>query len=444
MLYTEKDLQNWIDKNVENLVSLTLNLDEKIEELTQKISSLNTSEYTDILTTLNSAAEIELNQKLLCSLKAFQMSDSLYSLGTEFPLVNSPLPGKDPSADILAISQCYGSYAIIEVKISANTARQAITELSAYSNGLGGRYWGLSSFDAFWIIINTDYKPTVLEALSYQLLLKNQCIIPLHADVTFEKNEIQNVDLKIIDIPFNNKPHSLNALYSLHTHDAVEIAYKNHLKSNSVLLHNVSTVFSDTGAIGYCFFKTPSEYELNNYPYPNRLFIGFVNPFKLFHKARQLEKYPIKENYLDCLKGQTMDFHDVSLKDFTDIENVEFDIDDENSEVYYLKLLSELSIRDTLSSSVAFDYLYEQLPNILGTKGMELGSPDVSASFRPYMGEANYHESNTYSFRYFGILHYLMMRISAFFIDKKDFEGMSLLEIYESPKLFFNIIYEVN
>jgi hypothetical protein len=209
----EAKLRDWIDAHIAELSSLIENMDEALVTREAGLAEFASTVCRNIQQLASASVTAVLNRKALLSLRALEGGLPLLSLGTEVALIDSPLPGRNPAADILALQTHSAGYVVIEIKNQAGAARQAVTELSAYSNGLSEHYWGLSSFDSIWLLISSEYRPTLNAAIAYQLLVSGRCVVPLRANVIWKDDEIESVTFSIEDVSAPPDTYTLDAIF---------------------------------------------------------------------------------------------------------------------------------------------------------------------------------------------------------------------------------------
>ena len=450
----EAQLQAWLHENIDSLIDSIGNLEQLSAQLATRLEKVEVIPRSRLLDKVRGAVSANLDQKVLQTLTALKNGHQLVSLGREFPLIKSGLPGPNPSADILALQKESAAYVIVEVKISADTARQAITELSAYGHGLGHRFLGLNSFDAIWLVVSTEYRPTLTESIAYQQLICDRCIVPIKANVEWKDGQIADVQLEIVEIRKLPTVCSTDALFSNQVFDGIASNFAAKLTSPEVALHFISNASTRLGATGFCFQALPSELQKREYQYPYGVYVGTLNPFKLYRKSALLNEFLSSEyltrdseEYEHEIFNQVYDSFDVDLTNFQLKWETETDGDAEDDELNFAGIpydhsLFELSIRETNSQNLMFHSIFDQLRKMHGGEsGAEVGGSDFPSMFFPYQGLPTYHENNIAKVRYFGFLHDVVVKLTEIIsIHDQDFAEMTLSEIYESPRLLLKLI----
>lgn len=88
------------------------------------------------------------------------------------------------------------AYVIIELKVSSNAERQAVTEVMAYQLEIRNYLPGLSNYNIPIVIISQDYRPLLKHAVA-SMLIENQNVLCLSVN---EKALANNIEDKILDI----------------------------------------------------------------------------------------------------------------------------------------------------------------------------------------------------------------------------------------------------
>src|SRR3954454_22476459 len=100
--FSEKTLQEWLEAHLEDLVESIVNLESITQTVNERLAHFPKSNYAGPAL-VEASMRAALDEKMLYTLNALQEGSALTSLGCEFPLIDSPLPGRNPSADILAL-----------------------------------------------------------------------------------------------------------------------------------------------------------------------------------------------------------------------------------------------------------------------------------------------------------------------------------------------------
>ncbi len=93
-----------------------------------------------------------------------------------------------------------GTLFLIEVKQGMATEREALTELSAYSQGLQLRFWGLSPADLVWMPVTEEWRTTVRAGMAYQTLWSGITCLPVQYECDVQNNKITGMRLKLVDL----------------------------------------------------------------------------------------------------------------------------------------------------------------------------------------------------------------------------------------------------
>lgn len=192
------------------------------------------------------------------------------------------------SADILALAPETGTFYLLELKKSVPAERQAVGELSAYSQGLHNRFWGITSSDVVWVPVSTEWSAPVRAAFAYQIISHDVAVLPLRATVEFApgSSKIAGVQLELLDlIPEIDEPLAA-AQFAWDCFDTLVFSLADEPTRASSVID-----FITAAAARYRFsgFVTYGKSLLEgNLPFPYTFTIAVQNPFKSLLKRRQL------------------------------------------------------------------------------------------------------------------------------------------------------------
>ncbi|WP_346825585.1 hypothetical protein [Serratia inhibens] len=184
--FTEKEIQNYIWENRSNFPELL------IEPEGLEVVEFN-NELSDVTAQL--LIKNRINSKLS------NLHDKLYGLefiGCEVPLEQNS--NSTIRADFLAIFCDDTGLAVIEIKKSDQTERQAFTELLAYSNHMTTLFPSMTKNDSVYILISPMKTRIARDAVIQSLIFDNRDIIALipifsdPLDITSLKLELWNPD----------------------------------------------------------------------------------------------------------------------------------------------------------------------------------------------------------------------------------------------------------
>lgn len=393
------------------------------------------------------------DQRALHCLRALSHNGKLTSLGVEYKLLESPV-GKKPSADILAAFTEGCCLAIIEVKISAATARQSVTEVSAYAHGISAKFWGAGSFDAVWIIVGTDFRSTVTAAIAHQMIFSNQCIIPIKATIQCSgPGKISDVQLEIQDVVVPNDRHVYENIFSYNSVVPMTVCSDADLSNGERSAHFITHHFASKGAHGLFFFIPPSPEWARAAPNPYMFFACTLNPFSITLKARILEHLsahsgPLSdEDRLHIIREEAFDFVDVDLRTGA---IVAYDHDAEGNligeKLDYDHSLHHLSSMEPNSAVEATGRILDEL--------RDLSAPDAmyelsTMPFEQALGVFQYRKAMRYgdisNIYYFGFMHDLMMCVARYYQHGNEkYADKTLYAIYSSMDLLLDWLEACN
>ena len=98
--------------------------------------------------------------------------------------------------DFVIYNEDEDAYIIIELKVSSQAERQAVTEVMAYQLEIKNYLPGLSNYNIPIVIISQDYRPLLKHAIA-SMLMENQNVLCLSVN---EKALANNIEDKILDI----------------------------------------------------------------------------------------------------------------------------------------------------------------------------------------------------------------------------------------------------
>ena len=276
-----KKLAASIDKNqLPDLITNLASYENKINVLIQNVENPNTSTNLFTILQYNIAKNIAQILELIYDLEL---------IGEEYVLLNTGTKrGKQPSADIIAINNIYNNIFIFELKKSHNTARESVTELSAYTQGFNKTFQFLPRFQTIWCPIITDWRVTVIEALKYQMIHNNIYCLPLIANLTpkLKASEL-DIELEIFDLIETITSNQIYSLLSFACFEGCTISYAKDKVNRSEMSSIIKRYCEKNNMLGFCYFNVP-DYEIN-IPFPESIVVIILNPFKSLLKKEELD-----------------------------------------------------------------------------------------------------------------------------------------------------------
>lgn len=456
--FTEANLRDWIANNIKDLPFNIHGIQECIDSADESLSK-NKSPIRDkdIFYLINESVNRVLLRRAVNALRALKAGGGLICLGTEFPLLTTTLPGPKPSADILAIFDSMATYAIFEIKISADTARECITELSAYANGLGQQYFGLSSMDCLWIIISTEYRPTVMNAIAHHSLFSGKCILPILAKVDYrEGTGITDVSFSIEEIHRPIPPELTDVIFWSGSYELLTAYSDEPHFDNSLVQHMLTNDFTSMGCSGFCFNVKTATSASSQMTHPSGIVMAHFNPFKARLKSQELKELVERRrivvgslDYYGVLRGDdATEFADVDLRKGKETiwrAADDDDIDDDCWDEEYEYSLREIGDRPLNSGYFAFKRVLDRI-NSSSVGGTEVTCPDFHGALlvKHFLNATHYDEENMRNIRYFGLLHDIIMELIPLLSGLEKFTERSMLELYDSPDFILYILRTVN
>ena len=203
--------------------------------------------------------------------------------------------GKQPSIDIMAHNSESYCLALIELKISDSAEREAVTELTAYNQGLQNKFRGLSSLEVLWIPISTEWRVTTKSAVEFVMLWQNTLTMPLKMDVTYNKSlsQVTKVDLQCFNPTSDLTEIECLNLFSYECFEAFDYCTMQDIPNKEAFINYITTICSRQKINGFIIFHKPVDMM---YPYGFTLCV--YNPYK---------GYLHKKTAQDFIKGNGED-----------------------------------------------------------------------------------------------------------------------------------------
>ncbi|AWK04556.1 hypothetical protein HYN56_10070 [Flavobacterium crocinum] len=185
--------------------------------------------------------------------------------------------GKQPSVDILAYNTCSLNLALVELKISDSSEREAITELSAYTLGLQNRFHGLSNLQIIWIPISNEWRVTLMSAVELSMLWKNILTLPLQLEVHKDnKDLIKDLSFTIINPIREISEIDYLSLFSYECFDTFDYYTRSKVKNKNGFINYVTSIFNRQNINGFIIFHKNSPRAV----YPHGFTLCIYNPYK--------------------------------------------------------------------------------------------------------------------------------------------------------------------
>lgn len=299
--------------------------------------------------------------------------------------------GKQPSVDIIAYNSESYCLALIELKISDSAEREAITELSAYNQGLQNKFRGLSNLEVIWIPISTEWRVTTKSAIEFAILWQNILAMPLKMNITLNSplSQVTKVDLECFNPSSDLIEIECLNLFSYECFEAFDYCTMQDIPNREAFINYVTTICSRQKINGFVIFHKPVDMM---YPYGFTLCI--YNPYKgyLHKKISQdfVEEYGEDKFYSNFEKSGVIntnytdiDFRTDEIKGFEptkeDMEGTSLKCD-----AYWNKdFLSVGDFADNAENS-NIHFLVEKIKQTVDSNGVNsraLGTPDFEGLF---------------------------------------------------------------
>jgi hypothetical protein len=225
--------------------------------------------------------------------QALPVLANLKLLDKEFKLLKTESGrGKQPSIDIMAYNPESYCLALIELKISDSAEREAVTELSAYNQGLQNKFRGLSSLEVLWIPISTEWRITTKSAIEFVMLWQNTLAMPLKMDINYNKalNQVTNVDLQCFNPTSDLTEIECLNLFSYECFEAFDYCTMQDIPNKEAFINYVTTICIRQKINGFIIFHKPV-----NMMYPYGFTLCIYNPYKGYLHKKISQDF-IKEN----------------------------------------------------------------------------------------------------------------------------------------------------
>jgi hypothetical protein len=287
-------IRDYLAENIRRMTRLVRNLKKVREEWRR-----NEQQFLRIDPKEGGPTARDLLQRIIAKRNLLGLHDfqNLHLVGTEFKLLSTGLAGKQPSADILAINPEVGVFFVPEVKQDVGAERQAVTELSAYSQGLQNRFWGLSPADHVWVPISTEWRTAVRAGFANEIVWGNRAILPMKCRVKFisaqgasdqPEKKVSELELELLNVVEDMSEVQALAHFAWDCFDSLEIAMVRPPSDPRTFLDFIVATASRLALSGFVLFY---EYRgLRRYPEPYTFHIAATNPARAALKREQLKR----------------------------------------------------------------------------------------------------------------------------------------------------------
>ncbi|MBL7991268.1 MAG: hypothetical protein JNN25_07510 [Candidatus Kapabacteria bacterium] len=382
----ESDVRDFIANNFSSFIDYITNyriFDNDLSEETQSIINGGASPEQILISDLVKLSVIDKLKLAIPILRDLKLIDKEFQL-----LKTNSGRGKQPSVDIMAYNTENYCLALIELKISDSAEREAITELSAYNQGLQNNFRGLSSLEVIWIPISTEWRVTTKSAVEFTMLWQNTLVMPLKMLVegTFEINKVTlecfNPTRDLCEIDCLN-------LFSDECFQAFEIYTKQNILDREAFISYITTICSRLKINGFIIFHKPVD---DNYSYGFTLSI--YNPYKGYLHKKLLHDFIANYRETKCcshFKGSgvintnytDIDFKTEEIKCF---EPTKDDMDGISLSSYASWKKDFLSVGDFAENAENpnINFIVDRITQIIdsnGRKSKALGVPNFETLF---------------------------------------------------------------
>lgn len=289
----ESDVRDFIANNFSPFTSYITNYGQFDNDLTVEQESIIKGGATPAKILISDLVKLTVIDRLK---QAIPVLADLELIDTEFQLLKTISGiGKQPSVDIMAYNSESYCLALIELKISDSAEREAVTELSAYNQGLQNKFRGLSSLEVIWIPISTEWRVTTKSAIEFVMLWQNSLAMPLKMDVTYNTSlsKVTKVDLKCFNPTSDLTEIECLNLFSYECFEAFDYCTMQDIPNREAFINYVTTICSRQKINGFVIFHKPV-----NMMYPYGFTLCIYNPYKGYLHKKISQDF-IKENCED-------------------------------------------------------------------------------------------------------------------------------------------------
>jgi len=296
---SESDVRDFITDNFSSFHNYIINYKKFIDELSDEKNKILKGSGNVHQILISDLVKLTIIDKLN---QATSILDSLNLIDKEFTLLETPTGrGKQPAIDIMAYNKENFCLVLIELKISDSSEREAVTELSAYNQGLQNRFRGLSSIDVLWIPISTEWRVTTKSAIEFEMLWQNTFVMPLKLiqKDSHGVKKIQNIKLECFNPASNISEIECLNLFSYECFEAFDYYTEKEIPNKDAFINYVTGICNRKKINGFVIFHKPVKMI---YPYGFTLCI--YNPYKGYlHRNMSLDflKTDSIENYYSAL-----------------------------------------------------------------------------------------------------------------------------------------------
>lgn len=386
----ESEIRDFIANNFSPFISFIINYEQFKNDLTKEEALIIDGGATPTKILISDLVKLTVTDRLK---QAIPFLANLELIDKEFQLLKTERGiGKQPSVDIMAYNTSSGCLALIELKVSDSAEREAVTELSAYNQGLQNKFRGLSSLEVIWIPISTNWRVTTKSAIEFVMLWQNTLAMPLEMEVDYntQLNQVNSVDLKCFN-PTNDltEIECLN-LFSYECFEAFDYCLMKEIPNKEAFINYVTTICNRQKINGFVIFHNPVDLM---YPYGFTLCI--YNPYK-GHLHKRISQEFINENgedeFYSIFKESGVINTDLTDIDFRTDEIKSFeptaDQMDGNSQKYDAYWTKDfLSVGDFSESedNSNIRFLVEKIKQAIDSNGINtraIGTPNFEELFR--------------------------------------------------------------
>lgn len=308
---TEKEIQNFIWKNKDNFYELLSQPD-----LPEKIIHDNPWEY--------SPSEIVYNLILGNYLNTWSKIKELSLFGCEVPLKKDE--DSTIRADFLGYLPGYNGLVVAELKKSAQTERQAFTELLAYGGHLRTIFAPMSKLDIVYLLISPMHERIVREAAINTIIYDRNIIFALIP--TYQNDDVKTLRLEPWIPTFNDVKNLVEANFSQSNFDIFKVVWeglpgvwspkKKGDNPDSEMIRRLNTVsayaaqiMEANGIHGFVYASQNYSETRDSGHLINSLIIGGINPYNATKNRHYVTRKGVTAETADNMSTDSLSISDI-------------------------------------------------------------------------------------------------------------------------------------
>ena len=385
----ESNVRDFIEKNFSSLRSFITNCDKFDTDLENEYEEIVTGKIDSSKILISDLIRLTVIEKLRQAIPIF---DKLELIDKEFILLRTPSGlGKQPSVDLLAFNDETYCLALIEIKISDSAEREAVTELSAYNQGLQNKFRGLSSLEVLWVPISTEWRTTTKSAIEFEILWQNTLTMPLKMVINnnIPHSKVNKIELECINPITDLTEIECINIFSYECFEAFDYCVTENIPNKEAFINYVTAICSRQKINGFVIFYKPVDMM---YPYGFTLCI--YNPYKGYLHKKISQEFVINNDediyYSTIEEGciintniVDVDFRTDEVKSFIPSED-DMDGTSLKSDAYWRKDFLNVGKFANNAENANITFIVDKIKNAIDSNGINsraFGTPDFEGLF---------------------------------------------------------------